>query len=62
LHGILKKKAFGLDGKNSFKNTEEVDFQFQAKKMAENTRFWATLNSHNLKTTCPLGLKFSVGT
>jgi hypothetical protein len=31
LHGILKKIVFGLDGKNSFKNGQEVEFQFYIK-------------------------------
>jgi hypothetical protein len=37
LCGILKKIVLGLDGKNSFKNAEEVDFQFYTKKTAKNT-------------------------
>jgi hypothetical protein len=32
MRGILKKIVLALDGKNSFKNPEEVDFQFMPKK------------------------------
>jgi hypothetical protein len=41
LCGIQKKIVLGLVGKDSFKNAEEVDFQFYAPKTAKNTPFWA---------------------
>jgi hypothetical protein len=39
LRGILKKIVLGLDGKNSFKNAEEVDLQFYAKKQPKIPHF-----------------------
>jgi hypothetical protein len=39
LLGILNKIVLGLDEKNSFKNTQEEEFQFYAKKTAKNTPF-----------------------
>jgi hypothetical protein len=39
VHRILKKLVFGLDGKNSFKNGQEVDFQFYTKKNGQKYPF-----------------------
>jgi hypothetical protein len=39
LRGILKNIVLGLDGKNSFKNAEEVDFQFMQKKQPKISLF-----------------------
>jgi hypothetical protein len=42
LHGDPKKKVFGHDRKNSFKNEQEVDLQFCTQKnLAKNAPFWA---------------------
>jgi hypothetical protein len=39
LRGILKKIVLELDVINSYKNAQEVDVHFYAKKRAENTHF-----------------------
>jgi|TARA_B110001454_G_scaffold100316_1_gene94721 hypothetical protein len=41
LCGNLKKVVLRLEGKNSFKNGQEVDFQFYTQKTAKNAPFWA---------------------
>jgi hypothetical protein len=44
LRGILKIIVLGLVGKNSFKNTGEVDFQFMQKENSQKYPFLGRLN------------------
>jgi hypothetical protein len=42
IDGMLKKIVLRLEGKNSIKNAQKVDFHFYAQKPAKNTPFGAT--------------------